>query len=205
MLFKRISAAILCAVAMSLAAPDADSGEDMMIFKAILQSPIFKDNFVQSCTAQSMEWLGASQADKTCNCAFDRMVKDSKFINVIRQFLKAGYIEDWDYHKTYSGTPQGGILSPILANIYLNELDNKIMEIKESFKQPHQRKYTYEYSVMKGRRDYQKAKLRKLLTICSPALSWASILRHVHRSREDGNSKCRCYRWRRRMCASCSG
>ena len=90
----------------------------------------------------------------------ERKIKDSKFINVIRQFLKAGYIEDWDYHKTYSGTPQGGILSPILANIYLNELDNKIMEIKESFKQPHQRKYTYEYSVMKGRRDYQKAKLR---------------------------------------------
>ena len=91
----------------------------------------------------------------------ERKIKDSKFINIIRQFLKAGYMEDWDYHKTYSGTPQGGILSPILANIYLNELDRKIMEIKESFKQPHKRKYTYEYSVMKGRRDYQKAKLKK--------------------------------------------
>lgn len=90
----------------------------------------------------------------------ERKIKDSKFINIIRQFLKAGYIEDWDYHKTYSGTPQGGILSPILANIYLNELDNKIMEIKESFKQPHQRKYTPEYSNVKSKRDYQKAKLR---------------------------------------------
>ena len=101
MLFKRISAAILCAVAMSLAAPDADSGEDMMIFKAILQSPIFKDNFVQSCTAQSMEWLGASQADKTCNCAFDRMVKDSKFINRILSSINSEnifpIIKKWMY------------------------------------------------------------------------------------------------------------
>ena len=84
---------------MSLAAPDADSGEDMMIFKAILQSPIFKDNFVQSCTAQSMEWLGASQADKTCNCAFDRMVKDSKFINRILSSINSENIdfEKWGF------------------------------------------------------------------------------------------------------------
>ena len=38
----------------------------------------------------------------------------------IRDSLKAGYMEDWQYHATYSGCPQGGIVSPILANIYLN-------------------------------------------------------------------------------------
>ncbi|MGN0267399.1 MAG: reverse transcriptase domain-containing protein [Lachnospiraceae bacterium] len=90
-----------------------------------------------------------------------RKIKDSKFINVIRLMLKAGYVEDFKYHETYSGTPQGGILSPILANIYLNELDMKLEEIQNRFKKPHERKYTYEYSVMKGRRDYQKAKLKK--------------------------------------------
>ena len=37
--------------------------------------------------------------------------------------LKAGYMEDWRYHKTYSGAPQGGVASPILTNILLNELD----------------------------------------------------------------------------------
>jgi len=37
--------------------------------------------------------------------------------------LRAGYMEDWRYHDTLSGTPQGGIISPLLANIYLNELD----------------------------------------------------------------------------------
>ena len=35
-----------------------------------------------------------------------RKIKDSKFLNIIRQFLKAGYIENWKYNKTYSGMPQ---------------------------------------------------------------------------------------------------
>lgn len=65
-----------------------------------------------------------------------RKIKDSKFLNVIRQFLKAGYVENWKYNKTYSGTPQGGIVSPILANIYLNELDQKLNEIKRKFDEP---------------------------------------------------------------------
>ena len=66
-------------------------------------------------------------------------IKDSKLIGLIAKFLKAGYIENWRYHKTYSGTPQGGILSPILANIYLNELDKKIEEIKQKFDKPAKR------------------------------------------------------------------
>ncbi len=65
-----------------------------------------------------------------------RKIKDSKFLNIIRQFLKAGYIENWKYNKTYSGTPQGGICSPILANIYLNELDKKLDEISKRFARP---------------------------------------------------------------------
>ena len=60
-------------------------------------------------------------------------IKDSRFINIIRAFLKAGYVEDFQYHTTLSGTPQGGIISPILANIYLHELDRKVMELKEKF------------------------------------------------------------------------
>ncbi|MCT1190912.1 group II intron reverse transcriptase/maturase, partial [Lactococcus lactis] len=43
-------------------------------------------------------------------------IKDMKMSQLIYQFLKAGYLENWQYHKTYSGTPQGGILSPLLAN-----------------------------------------------------------------------------------------
>lgn len=54
-------------------------------------------------------------------------IADERFLRLIRKFANAGYIEDWKFHKTYSGTPQGGIISPILANIYLDKLD-KFME-----------------------------------------------------------------------------
>lgn len=85
-----------------------------------------------------------------------RKIKDSKFINLIRKFLKAGYMEDWKYHATYSGTPQGGILSPILANIYLNELDMKIEEMKKEFDKHARYTRTHEY----GAKSWQIEKIR---------------------------------------------
>ena len=54
-------------------------------------------------------------------------IDDKRLINLIRLMLQAGYMEDWKVQATYSGTPQGNIASPILANIYLHELD-KFME-----------------------------------------------------------------------------
>ncbi|MDM1457331.1 reverse transcriptase domain-containing protein [Myroides odoratimimus] len=60
-------------------------------------------------------------------------ISDDRFIRLIRKFLKAGYIEDWKFHKTYSGTPQGGIVSPILANIYLDRLDKYMKEYITNF------------------------------------------------------------------------
>lgn len=50
-------------------------------------------------------------------------IKDEKMIRLIWKFLRAGFIEDWRYNKTFSGTPQGGIISPLLANIYLDKFD----------------------------------------------------------------------------------
>lgn len=50
-------------------------------------------------------------------------IADERFLRLIRKFANAGYIEDWTFHKTYSGTPQGGIISPILANTILTKLD----------------------------------------------------------------------------------
>jgi group II intron reverse transcriptase/maturase len=52
-----------------------------------------------------------------------RDVQDGRLLNLIRQGLKAGKLEEWEYKETHSGTPQGGILSPLLSNIYLHELD----------------------------------------------------------------------------------
>jgi len=60
----------------------------------------------------------------------EKKIDDPRFIKVIRRMLKAGYLEEWKYSKTYSGTPQGGVISPILANIYLNELDKFILSMK---------------------------------------------------------------------------
>ena len=60
-------------------------------------------------------------------------IKDARITKLIYKLLKAGYLEDWQYHKTYSGTPQGGIISPLLANIYLHELDKFVMKLKSEF------------------------------------------------------------------------
>ena len=53
----------------------------------------------------------------------ERDIHDQRFLKLLRDMLKAGYMEEWRYHKTYSGTVQGGVVSPILTNIVLNELD----------------------------------------------------------------------------------
>ena len=50
-------------------------------------------------------------------------IHDQRFLRLIRHMLKAGYLEDWEYHDTLSGVPQGGVVSPILSNIYLYKLD----------------------------------------------------------------------------------
>jgi len=56
------------------------------------------------------------------NCLRKR-IKDERFIDLIRQMLQAGVIEEGSYTHTYSGTPQGGLASPILSNIVLHEFD----------------------------------------------------------------------------------
>jgi group II intron reverse transcriptase/maturase len=50
-------------------------------------------------------------------------IHDNRFLRLIGNMLKAGYLEDWEYHDTLSGCPQGGVVSPILSNIYLDKLD----------------------------------------------------------------------------------
>jgi retron-type reverse transcriptase len=52
-----------------------------------------------------------------------KRIRDERFIDLIRRMLKAGVLEDFRYERTHSGIPQGGLVSPILANIVLHEFD----------------------------------------------------------------------------------
>lgn len=72
-------------------------------------------------------------------------IDDERFLRLIRKFLNAGYMEDWSFHNTYSGTPQGGIISPILANIYLDKFDKYINEYISKFNRGKDRRRTTEY------------------------------------------------------------
>lgn len=90
----------------------------------------------------------------------NQKIKDARFLKLIRSFLKAGYMEDWKYHETYSGCPQGGIISPILANIYLNELDRHVMKIKKEFDVATKARYTPEYTKLVGLRQRLHNKIK---------------------------------------------
>ncbi|MFA1559458.1 reverse transcriptase/maturase family protein, partial [Actinomadura chokoriensis] len=53
-------------------------------------------------------------------------IHDKRFLRLVRNMLTAGYLEDWTWHATLSGAPQGGVVSPILSNIYLHGLDRYV-------------------------------------------------------------------------------
>ena len=95
-----------------------------------------------------------------------RRIKDEYFISLIWKFLKAGYMEDWVYHNTYSGTPQGSLISPILANIYLNELDVFMAKYAESFNCGKGRKinpaYKMPLDVRRGKQEWLKRNSAKI-------------------------------------------
>jgi group II intron reverse transcriptase/maturase len=60
--------------------------------------------------------------------ALSETVQDNRLLRLVSNMLKAGYMEDWRYGETLSGTPQGGIASPLLSNIYLDRLDRFVEE-----------------------------------------------------------------------------
>jgi group II intron reverse transcriptase/maturase len=91
----------------------------------------------------------------------NKKVKDARISQLVYRFLNAGYMENWQYHNTYSGAPQGGIISPLLANIYLHELDVYVAGLKAEFDQPSAQKYTFEYDRLRRRVETLRRYLKK--------------------------------------------
>lgn len=56
-------------------------------------------------------------------------IHDNRFLKLIREMLKAGYLENWTFYQNYSGTPQGGIISPLLSNVVLHQLDCYVEDV----------------------------------------------------------------------------
>lgn len=90
-----------------------------------------------------------------------KKIKDARFLKLIQLFLKAGYMENWKYYGTYSGCPQGGILSPILANICLNELDSYIERLKKDFDIRTPYRTTPEYKALERKRANLRGKISR--------------------------------------------
>jgi len=78
-------------------------------------------------------------------------IHDNRFLRLIRNMLKAGYLEDWEYHDTLSGCPQGGTVSPILSNIYLDKLDKFVeQELIPQYTRGARRRPNPEYARIAG-------------------------------------------------------
>ncbi len=80
-------------------------------------------------------------------------IHDNRFLRLIANMLKAGYLEDWKYRETLSGCPQGGVVSPILSNIYLDKLDKFVEQVLiPQYTQGSHRRNNPEYRRLNDRR-----------------------------------------------------
>ena len=85
-----------------------------------------------------------------------KRIDDEVFIQLIWKFLKAGYMEQWTYNRTYSGVPQGAGVSPVLANIYLHELDKFMEKYAEAFCCGQKKQVNPEYNKSLKRASYYR-------------------------------------------------
>ncbi|OZU89822.1 RNA-directed DNA polymerase [Virgibacillus indicus] len=91
-----------------------------------------------------------------------KKIHDNRFLLLIHNALTSGVMENWTYHKTYSGTPQGGIISPLLANIYLHEFDLFMEKQMEEFDKGKTRARSKETKAFKSKIEKTKRKINRL-------------------------------------------
>jgi group II intron reverse transcriptase/maturase len=95
-------------------------------------------------------------------------IRDGRFLQLVSRMLKAGYLEDWTWHATLSGSPQGGIASPVLSNIYLDRLDQWIeLRLLPEYnlgrrRRPNPDYKTVEYAIARAKRHGDRAELHRL-------------------------------------------
>ena len=96
-------------------------------------------------------------------------IRDNRFLRLVRHMLKAGYLEEWEYHDTLSGVPQGGTVSPVLSNIYLDKLDKFVeQELIPQYTRGGRRRLNPEYNrtamrLRRARKRGDRAEARDLL------------------------------------------
>ena len=95
-------------------------------------------------------------------------IHDGRFLQLVSRMLKVGYLEDWTWHATLSGSPQGGIASPVLSNVYLDRLDQWIEQrLLPEYnlgrrRRPNREYQVVEYAIARAKRHGDRAELRRL-------------------------------------------
>src|SRR5260370_20810086 len=95
-------------------------------------------------------------------------IHDNRFLRLIRSMLQAGYLEEWSWHETLSGAPQGGVCSPILSNIYLDKLDTFVETVLmpkyngEKRRKPNPAYKQVQYAIARAKRKGNRQAVRAL-------------------------------------------
>jgi group II intron reverse transcriptase/maturase len=80
-------------------------------------------------------------------------ISDQRFLNLVRKLLKSGYIDrEWRFKNTLIGTPQGGILSPLLANVFLDKLDKYVEKLREEYERGEAKRANRAYRTLADRK-----------------------------------------------------